>query len=359
MVGRCETQLASQSSPPSLIPLHPCFQIFSLIPHARLHLPPPSPNLSPLHQHSTLARPPSWSSDSVQFSHPGPPAPRRPIGAVWARPTVAPCRLPRQAPQDVIPVVPSTSPRSSSPLPVDLPLPMFPAHTPPSSPRHHTQSSGTLPTTSSTSLPRPNNLAHSHTDRANTCRSSSRLNKRACSNSDHSVHGTVLGRWTGTQLTEALSSLLDLEHRLLRRQVKVHWHGRRLAVNIWNKGRVHVQGKGHFAQLLSVAHASSSRHESQPPRTPAPSGPCWKSHLFQLQTLFGLFCPFLPPLCNGFFRVSSCGHGGLFPGPCCGAMWRSSQNPFFTPVLTEMEGANASEEAARRPHHAEEQNAAV
>ena len=38
-------------------------------------------------------------------------------------------------------------------------------------------------------LPRPNNLAHSHTDRANTCRSSSRLNKRACSNSDHSVHG--------------------------------------------------------------------------------------------------------------------------------------------------------------------------
>ena len=37
----------------------------------------------------------------------------------------------------------------------------------------------------------------------------------------------------------------------LHRQVKVFWHGHRLAVNIWDTGRVHVQGKGasHFAQL--------------------------------------------------------------------------------------------------------------
>ena len=82
----------------------------------------------------------------------------------------------------------------------------------------------------------------------------------------------------GTQLTEALNSLMDQDHHLIRmpgsgliRQVKVHWHGRRLAVIIWDTGRVHVQGMaaGHFAQLLSVAHANSSRHESKPSRTPA------------------------------------------------------------------------------------------
>ena len=45
----------------------------------------------------------------------------------------------------------------------------------------------------------------------------------------------------------------------LHRQLKIQWHGRQLAVNIWQTGRVHVQGKGagRFAWLLSLAHASS------------------------------------------------------------------------------------------------------
>ena len=88
-----------------------------------------------------------------------------------------------------------------------------------------------------------------------------------------SAHGTVHGTWTGSQLTKAVNSLLDSDYRLARmpgsglhRQLKIQRHGRQLAVNICQTGRVHVQGKGsgHFAQLLSLAHASSMGLASKP-----------------------------------------------------------------------------------------------
>ena len=56
----------------------------------------------------------------------------------------------------------------------------------------------------------------------------------------------------------------------LHRQVKVLWRNHRLAVNIWGTGRVHIQGKGagHFAQLLLNASDISLHSDPQSPQSP-------------------------------------------------------------------------------------------
>ena len=71
-----------------------------------------------------------------------------------------------------------------------------------------------------------------------------RSRKRNLSARAQLAHGTVRGSWTGSQHVRAVGGL--------HRQLIIQWHGRQLAVNIWQIGRVHVQGKGagRFARLL-------------------------------------------------------------------------------------------------------------
>ena len=169
----------------------------------------------------------------------------------------------------------------------------------------------------------------------------------------------------------------------LHRQVKVHWHGRRLAVNIWDTGRVHVQGTGarNFAQLLSVAHANLSRHESKPSRTPAlsespsTSRPDSPGHVgspisSKSKPGFGFSARFPRP-CGYVVSVlhAVMGFWGVFMWAWWVVSWAVlwSDVAFFSETFFHScfhgdgadTGANASEEAARRPHHVEEQNAAV
>ena len=123
----------------------------------------------------------------------------------------------------------------------------------------------------STPLP-PRNTKRSGT-RPSPLHSPPRSSKRIPSDRVQSPHGTVRGTWTGSQLIKAVNSFLESDHRLARmpgsglhRQLKIQWDGRQLAVNIGQTGRVHAQGKGsgHFAQLLSLAHASSMGPASKP-----------------------------------------------------------------------------------------------
>ena len=89
------------------------------------------------------------------------------------------------------------------------------------------------------------------------------------------AHGTARGVWTGSRLVQALSSLCACDVELsrlpgsgLHRQTKLYWRGNVVSVNIWQTGRVHVQGfgAGDLARRLSslsrdsrsqTAHAGS------------------------------------------------------------------------------------------------------
>ena len=100
------------------------------------------------------------------------------------------------------------------------------------------------------------------------------------------------------------------------------------AVNIWQTGRVHVQGKGsgHFDQLLSLAHASSMGPESKPSKPSFASfssdsptsgesespGQAGSSHFptqengFGASFLFLLFLVFLRGSFVSLLRVTTC-----------------------------------------------------
>ena len=88
-------------------------------------------------------------------------------------------------------------------------------------------------------------------------------------------NGTVRGCWAGTDRTHAFQSLTDSAVELkrmpcsgLHRQAEIPWE-RPLAVNIWQTGRVHIQGKGagNLALHLNAHSESTPRNASPSPET--------------------------------------------------------------------------------------------
>ena len=222
------------------------------------------------------------------------PVSKKPVGTCWVRPSTTPCRASRQTFREVDPPRPASP---SAPLSIPssrVPLPPLPSHHP-SPPRPHPTPTPSKPTITSTSQLRHRPPKSRSTSRARhtphtlsplrpaNARSSrrkppSRPNARAASRAaSNTAHGTVPGSWFGSQLTCALNAIFDHNHTLLRmpgsglhRQVKVCWNGYRLAVNIWDTGRVHVQGIGasHFALLLANTLGSATTAMPAPSRSP-------------------------------------------------------------------------------------------
>ena len=189
----------------------------------------------------------------------------RPVGAVWARPSVAPRWIPILLSFLTLILLPSLPPPCPS-LPPVLPLPhppspLLPAPVPPTL---------CLRTPHTSRLAIPNVPAPFPDPSIHPLAPASALPLTVFS------LPTALFAALGlaSELITAVNSLLDSDHRLsrmpssgLHRQLKIQWHGRQLAVNTWQTGRVHVQGKGsggHFGQLLSLAHASSLGPASKP-----------------------------------------------------------------------------------------------
>ena len=189
-------------------------------------------------------------------------------------------------------------------------------------------------------------------------------------------------------LSGTVNSLLDRDHCLARmpgsglhRQLKIQWHGWQLAVNIWQTGRVHVQGKGagRFARLLSLAHASSLDPEATPSKPPFAS--------LTLSSDSASFCESDSPGQVGSFNFPARKHVlgasffifsffaflfGIFcfsfGGPrlvawlllfrCWWPLLRAPFGSCFSGVGADT-GASASEEADHKPRHAEVQSPAV
>ena len=162
-----------------------------------LHPPPPLPSCwNPQSPARNPARPSSRNPKSG-----------RPVGAVWAKPSAAQNRFPRQAPGDMSHLAPTTLPHSQCPLPGDLPIPSVlftlpyphvPAPPPPSD--HHSLATMPSPLTP-TPNPRTGHDKHSisYSDRTFSPTTPSRPQKRAASTSWRIANGTVPGSWSGAQ----------------------------------------------------------------------------------------------------------------------------------------------------------------
>ena len=135
--ARDRPDLSRHPAPPPWSLLEPHFfpSCFPLFTHTR------SRPISPRRPHLTNL--PSWPSShlpaSAPFSRRSPsPVPRRPVGAVWVRPSVAPCRLPQQLPPVVALLDPTPLPfptwfpfTSCPPDPCPAPYPNLPVPVPP------------------------------------------------------------------------------------------------------------------------------------------------------------------------------------------------------------------------------------
>ena len=138
--------------------------------------------------------------------------------------TSSPRARPSVAPDPIPPTAPITPPSPCSPSPSTL----SPAPLPFPSPRHQCKLSGSTPKI--------------RTRRAHSL---------GTAPYGRSAHGTVRGSWSATQLVEALHQLAHFEVKLTRilgsglhRQAKFRWRGGMISVNIWQTGRVHIQGRG-------------------------------------------------------------------------------------------------------------------